>query len=91
MNTEEQIKAKMNAGLTREQATEIVANQKEHDATHPHDPVPKKAKAHSEPEVPEDLNELTVPELKELAAKKGVDLHSDMVKSDIIDAIEKAD
>ena len=87
-NKEDVVRAKMTAGLTREQAEEVYEAQKAHDATNPHDTVPKQLK--SEPELPEDLNTLTVAQLKEVAAGKGVEIHSDMNKSEIIDAIEAA-
>lgn len=36
----------------------------------------------------EDLESYTVPELKDLAEKRGIEIHSDMLKSDIIDALK---
>jgi hypothetical protein len=39
---------------------------------------------------PENYEELTVPELKELAHQRGVEIHSDMLKDDIIKALKKS-
>jgi Rho termination factor, N-terminal domain len=38
-----------------------------------------------------DYNDMTVAELKDLANKRGVELHSDMLKDDIIKALKKAE
>jgi hypothetical protein len=40
---------------------------------------------------PEDYEELTVPELKELASKRGLEVASDARKDDIIDALKEDD
>jgi hypothetical protein len=37
-----------------------------------------------------DYNDMTVAELKDLAHKRGVEIHSDMLKDDIIKALKKA-
>jgi hypothetical protein len=41
-------------------------------------------------ETEENYEEMTVPELKELAHQRGVEIHSDMLKDDIIQALKKA-
>ena len=38
-----------------------------------------------------DYNDMTVAELKDLAQKRGVEIHSDMLKDDIIKALKKAE
>lgn len=38
-----------------------------------------------------DYNDMTVAELKDLAHKRGVEIHSDMLKDDIIKALKKAE
>lgn len=38
-----------------------------------------------------DLNDLTVPQLKELADAKGVEYKSDVLKDDLVAALEEAD
>jgi hypothetical protein len=41
--------------------------------------------------LPVDYNDYTVAELKDLAHKRGIEVHSDMLKEDIIKALKKAD
>jgi hypothetical protein len=38
-----------------------------------------------------DYSDYTVAELKDMAHKRGIDIHSDMLKDDIIKALKKAD
>jgi hypothetical protein len=81
---EADVKAKVAAGLTREQAIEVLLAQKEHDEAQGAETGGK-----TTDEMPEDLNELTVAELKELASKRGVEVTQHMNKSEIIDALEE--
>jgi hypothetical protein len=39
----------------------------------------------------EDYDDMTVAELKDLAHKRGIEVHSDMLKDDIIKALKKSD
>lgn len=56
---------------------------------------PTKAQAGGQPagegEETTNYDDMTVAELKDLAHKRGVEIHSDMLKDDIIAALEKAD
>ena len=91
----DEVRTKMAAGLTREQAVEIIIAQQEHEKTNPHDPTPlpkkKPLAAVAAPAQEKDLKEHTVEELKEIAANKNVELKSGMTKAEIIEAIEAAD
>lgn len=56
----------------------------------PEQPKPEQA-ADQTPEGQVDYNDMTVAELKDLAHKRGVEIHSDMLKDDIIKALKKSE
>jgi len=70
------VKAKIDAGLSQEQAIEVAVSQKNQDDA---------AQATSNPAPLEDL---TVDDLKKLAEGKGIELSSGMKKADIIAALQ---
>jgi Rho termination factor, N-terminal domain len=52
--------------------------------------VTKEGKGKTDTGTETDYEAMTVPELKELAHQRGVEIHSDMLKDDIIQALKKA-
>jgi hypothetical protein len=80
------VRARMAAGLTQDQAVEAIVNQKDHDKRKPHDKPPKE----SSDAGAAAIGEMTVEELKNLAADKGIEITSHMTKADLIKAIKAA-